>query len=260
MKLPVIRGVIERRILVNFRVDPELLSPFVPAPFRPKRVCGAGMAGICLIRLARLRPAFLPPWMGIRSENAAHRIAVEWEEDGVTREGVFVPRRDTNRRFNVLAGGRIFPGVHHHARFDVSEMTDRFEIAVRSDDGEAELAVRARRSDRLPASSIFRSLAEASDVFREGSHGYSPRRSGSACEGLELRSHNWHVEPLDVEQVESSFFRKLSRVLPGSVEFDCALLMENIAHEWHVLPDVCCGTARGLGSDRQLSGKVAVSV
>jgi len=76
MKIPVIRGVIERRILVNFRVDPEALNRVLPAPFRPKLVDGVGMAGICLIRLKHIRPNFLPAFLGISSENAAHRIAV----------------------------------------------------------------------------------------------------------------------------------------------------------------------------------------
>ena len=60
MKLPVIRGVIDRRILVNYRVDPRVLAPLVPAPFRPKMVGGTGSVGICLIRLKQVRPAFLP--------------------------------------------------------------------------------------------------------------------------------------------------------------------------------------------------------
>ena len=52
--------------------------------------------------------------VGMTSENSAHRIAVEWDdEEGVVKEGVFVPRRDTDSRLVALAGGRIFPGMHH---------------------------------------------------------------------------------------------------------------------------------------------------
>src|ERR1051326_1862789 len=100
MQIPVIRGLIDRRILVNYRVDPDVLTKILPAPFRPKLVNGAGMAGVCLIRLKKIRPRFLPSFLGISSENAAHRIAVEWENDGETKEGVFIPRRDTSSRLN----------------------------------------------------------------------------------------------------------------------------------------------------------------
>ena len=60
MKIPVMRGVIDRRILVNYHVDLAVLAPLLPAPFRPKAIHGVGMVGICLIRLKRLRPAFFP--------------------------------------------------------------------------------------------------------------------------------------------------------------------------------------------------------
>src|SRR5438105_3781853 len=106
MQVPVIRGVIDRRILVNFRVDAAVLARLLPAPFRPKLVNGAGMAGVCLIRLRDIRPRSVPPFLGLSSENAAHRVAVEWDQDGDTREGVFIPRRDTSSRLNTLAGGR----------------------------------------------------------------------------------------------------------------------------------------------------------
>ena len=105
MQIPVIRGLIDRRILVNFRVNPDVLARVLPAPFRPKLVNGAGMAGVCLIRLKHIRPRFLPSFLGISSENAAHRIAVEWGDAGETKEGVFIPRRDTSSRLNTLLGG-----------------------------------------------------------------------------------------------------------------------------------------------------------
>lgn len=110
MRLPVIRGIIDRRILANYRVDPCVLTKLLPPTFRPQMVDGFGIAGICLIRLKSIRPSFMPSWMGISSENAAHRIAVEWDDGDHVRTGVYIPRRDTSSTLNSLAGGRIFPG------------------------------------------------------------------------------------------------------------------------------------------------------
>ena len=124
------RGVIERRMLVNYRVDAAVLAALLPAPFRAKLHRGHGMVGICLIRLRGIRPGGVPAALGFSSENAAHRTAVEWDHEGATREGVYVRRRDTSSRLNALVGGRIFPGIHSHARFDVRETADRFEVAL----------------------------------------------------------------------------------------------------------------------------------
>jgi hypothetical protein len=240
MRIPVVRGVIDRRILVNYHVDPGVLARLLPAPFRPKVIHGVGMVGICLIRLKNVRPTFLPSWLGISSENAAHRTAVEWDDNGVIREGVYVRRRDTNSRLNSLAGGRLFPGIHHHARFTVEETSDRYSVGIRSDDGVTRMSVRGSRTDKLPASSVFRSLAEASAFFQAGALGYSATPDPSRFQGLELRCLNWQVEPLAVEEVRSSFFEDESMFPRGSIEFDCALLMRGIQHEWHGKSDLCC--------------------
>src|SRR4051812_36350691 len=155
LPFPNVRGVIDRRMLLNFRCDPTVLGRMLPAGFRPRLVGGRGMAGICLIRLREIRPNGVPAFLGIASENAAHRIAVEWEENGILREGVFIPRRDTSSLLNRIAGGRLFPGVHHAANFRVRETEDRFNLELHSADGITFVRVRARLANTLPAQSVF---------------------------------------------------------------------------------------------------------
>lgn len=174
MRIPTVRGLIDRRVLANFRVDPDVLSRVCPPPFRPQLVDGFGVAGICLIRLRNIRPKFLPAWVGISSENAAHRIAVEWDADATTRSGVFIPRRDTSSMLNAFAGGRIFPGVHHRARFDVRETERDYYIAMESTDGSAKVVVDGRTTNQLHEGSIFPSVEECSQFFAAGSLG-TPR-------------------------------------------------------------------------------------
>lgn len=242
MRLPTIRGVIDRRILVNFRVEADVLSRVLPAPFRPQLINGCGIAGICLIRLKEVRPRFLPRMLGISSENAAHRIAVEWDDGDECRTGVYVPRRDTSSLLNAAAGGRIFPGTHHRARFEVRETDDRFFVEMTSNDGSARVLVDGRRAEHLPAASVFSSVEEVSAFFESGSLGYSPTKSDGRYDGLELRTFNWQVEPLAVDRVESAFFEDDSVFPAGSVTFDNALLMRGIDHEWHGCEPLCCMT------------------
>jgi hypothetical protein len=234
MRLPLVQGVIRRRILVNYRVDPEVVQRLLPAPFRPKLLGDSAVAGICLIRLEDIRPRPLPALAGVSSENAAHRIAVRWGDAG--DEGVFIPRRDSDSLLNHLAGGRVFPGEHHRARFDVVDGPDGISLAMRSLDGEVAVDLRAHPAALLPPTSRFASLDEASAFFANGSLGYSARSDGDRLDGLALVTRNWRVEPLAVERVESSFFSDRRLFPPGSVEFDCALLMRDIEHEWRAAP------------------------
>jgi hypothetical protein len=221
----------------------------LPPPFRPKLVRGKSIGGVCLIRLRQVRPRWLPlPW-GIGSENAAHRIAVEWEdENGRTQEGVYIPRRDTNSRLNSLAGGRLFPGEQHHASFAVVETGDYLSVAVISDDGDTRVRVAGKLADSLPASSVFTSVAEASAFFEAGAVGYSATRTAGRYDGMELACREWHVEPLAVDTIESSFFQSVARFPPGAAEFDCALVMRGIDHEWHGREELCCAEETRLGT------------
>lgn len=229
------RGVIERRILVNFRVDPDVLTEVLPAPFQPQLVDGFGIAGVCLIRLGELRPALLPGAVGLRSENAAHRIAVTLPDGS---HAVYIPRRDTNSRVNVLVGGRLFPGVHHRARFTSTETQDRFDVAMRSDDGATRLRIESSVSDELPADSVFGNVADVSAFFEDGSLGFSDASQPGCFDGLELHTTQWEVTPLAVHRVESSFFDDRAIFPAGSATFDNALLMRNIAHDWRARPSL----------------------
>ena len=236
MGLPAMRGLMDRRLLVNFAVDPEVAGKLLPPPFSPKLVGDRAVAGICLIRLVDMRPSPLPAVAGITSENAAHRIAVVWREDDVEREGVFIPRRDTSSRLGAMLGGKVFPGVLHHARFDVDESDPRYRVGFRSDDGTASVVVSGRRAEALPGTSVFSSLAQASDFFESGSAGYSVTRDPQRFDGVRLKAHGWKVEPFEVAEVRSTFFEDVSLFPPGSASFDNALLMRRLDHEWDALP------------------------
>lgn len=231
MKIPRITGTIDRRILINYQIEPEVLTQYLPKPFSPKLVQGKGIAGICLIRLKEIRPKGLPKIIGIGSENGAHRIAVEWTENGELKEGVYIPRRDTSSLLNSLAGGRVFPGVHHKARFTVNEANGNYEVAFKSDD-DTSLSITAKETGQWNPESVFDDLSCVSDFFEQGSVGYSPDHHQGSFDGLELRAYNWKVSLLEISQVHSSFFEDTNVFPQGSVKFDNALLMKDIEHEW----------------------------
>ncbi len=232
MKIPTIIGTIDRRILINYQADKDVIEKFLPTTFRPKLVKGKAIVGICLIRLKNIRPKGIPFNIGITSENGAHRIAVEWTENGQLKEGVYVPRRDTSSRLNSLAGGRVFPGVHHLAEFKVKENNGKYNVEFKSDDG-THLSIAAQETNDWSKTSVFDDKDCASDFFKKGSVGYSPDKIGETFDGLELKTKNWEVSPLTVSKVTSSFFEDTNVFPDGSITFDNALLMRNIDHEWN---------------------------
>ena len=99
--------------------------------------------------------------------------------------------------------------------------------------------VQARLSNEFNDDSIFDSLHAVSEFFEAGAMGYSPTRQPGNYDGLELRTLDWRVEPLQVQEVRSSFFENETLFPSGSVHFDNALLMKEINHEWHEQQKLC---------------------
>jgi uncharacterized protein YqjF (DUF2071 family) len=235
-----VRAVMERRLLVNYRIDPEVLAALLPAPFRPALAGGYGMAGICLIRLSQVRPAGVPAVAGLTSENAAHRMAVRWDSRDGPVTGVYVPRRDTSSRLAALAGGRLFPGWQHPARFRVQER-DGYRIEVASRDGAVRIRVAARAADDLPPSSIFADLGSASSFFRCAPVGYAATRDVGRFDGIELETEGWSLRPLHLDEVSSSFFDDPGCFPPGAAVPDSAFLMSGLQTIWHPRAELRAG-------------------
>lgn len=234
MKIPDLHGLIRRRLLVNYRLDPEVAAAQLPSPFRPKLVAGVAIAGICLIRLEKIRPAPMPAVLGFSSENAAFRYAVEWENEvGETCEGVFIPRRDTGSRINAISGGRVFPGVHHLSHFQVEDQNERIAIRIDADAERTPLIdLEAIETEAFPEESVFSSLDAASRFFETGCLGYSARPCDTELDGLRLEVKDWKVNPVKVIRLSSAYFDDLTRFPAGSISFDHALLMRNCTHSW----------------------------
>ena len=226
----------ERRILVNYRVDPAVLASVLPPPFRPSLVVGYGVAGICLIRLGDIRPAALPAAVGVTSENAAHRVAVEWDGPHGPVTGVYITRRDTTSRLSVVVGGRIFPGWHHRARFGVAEGGGSYRVELSSRDGDVHVAVAAHRADQVMPGSVFGSVEEASAFFRCAPLGYAATPTDGVFDGVALTTEGWAMAPLHLDEVRSSFFDDPARFPVGSAVPDSAFLMAGLGTTWRPQP------------------------
>jgi hypothetical protein len=214
--------------LITYRVDPEVALGLVPEPFRPQLVDGHAVAGVCMIGLRDVRPGWFNPRVGIRTENVAHRIAVEWDEAGEARTGVYIVERHSSSLIPVIAGGWLFPGVQKRARFFLDETDTRFRVKMDAPSTRVAVDVDLELTEPWK-SELFPDLATASAFHEEGCVGWSPKRNGRGVEPIELTSTDWMVEPAEVRAIESSYFDALP---PGSAVLDSALVMRDIPFFW----------------------------
>lgn len=243
MRAPTVKATLQRRILVNYRVQPDALTAILPPPFRPALVHGYGIAGICLIRLGDLRLAGFPALPVPTTENMAHRIAVEWDSAEGPVNGVYIPRRDTSSLVTKLLGGRAFPGWHHLARFGVEEHGGRYRVDIASRDGEVQVAVAAHRADDVSPGSVFGDVEEASAFFRCAPMGYAATPRRHVFDGVTLTAEDWSITALYLDELRSSFFDDPGRFPPGTASFDSAFLMADLETTWQPQPALRAPTA-----------------
>jgi hypothetical protein len=187
-----------------------------------------------MIGLQSVRPGWLKPRFGLRTENVAHRVAVEWDEGGVTRYGVYIVERHSSSRVPVVAGGRLFPGVQRHAQFNVDESSTRFRVRMSAPGTAVDVEVALGGEWR---STLFPTVEDASAFHENGAVGWSPRRDGVGVEPLELTSKEWAVEPATAVSVKSSFFDSLP---VGSATLDSVVVMRDLPFFWdtpEIVPD-----------------------
>lgn len=236
--LPTIEGVMKRRILVNYLADPALIRPLVPKPLELTLQNGSAVVGICLIGLQRLRPKGFPGVLGISSENMAHRVAIRFKENGRWKDGVFIWRRDTDQNLTALLGGRLFPGVHEKATFQVSESPSQISMAVETRRGRGDVALKASYPARWEPSRLFKTFGQAKAFFQKGDCGFSCALQKDRLEGMRLQTLRWEMEPIKITKVHSAFYEKLAQKAPNGIQYDCALLMKGIPHRWNELKNI----------------------
>ena len=239
--LPALRAIMDRGILVNYRVDPLILDRLVPRPFRVKRIHCWGLASVLLIRLRNSPPTGGPEALGQTTENATYQVAVQRDEDGIAREGVYILSRHTNSRPNALAEWRIFPGAHELARFNIHECGGLHKIELQTRREDQDLKLLCRESDNWPAGSIFTDQDEAWESFRRGCPGDSPTPEMELHGRTKLHPLAWRMTPMRVDHIDAPFFRNPRLFPPGSTHLDSVLLMRDLDHLSQTAPDVSSG-------------------
>lgn len=245
MQISTLRGMIKRRILVNYRADPEAVRRLLPPGFEPKLLWGRALVGVCLIRLESMRPPGFPKALGLPSENAAHRIAATWRgPDGQPQDGVFISKRHTGSALSRWAGERLFPIHQQSARFEVRDDGTRIDFKMKTVDGDGDLQWKGVETESFPSDSVFASLSEASEFYAGGSVGISESSTPGDLHAVRLETANWGVAPMEVKGLVSAYFDDPTRFAAGEIEFDHALIMRDLSHAWRSVGGVPKASSR----------------
>lgn len=209
-----VKGVIARRVLITYRIDPVVVSEILPAPMRPKLYERYAIGGVSLIRHHDLQTDFAPFFRLDVTEGAEYHFAVEFDEDGKTRSGVYVVRRESNSFSDRDIFELYYPGGPSHSHFDSVETESSILMKVTSLDDDVEIEFKGNVRTDWPEGSVFLTIEDAGDFFFSGQ---------DAVLGSE--DDIWTLEAMHPDVVNSTYFDCTRRFLPGSIELDNVILM-----------------------------------
>lgn len=207
---------------MNALIDPDEAATVLPPGLWPHVIDGATVVGCCLLELEHVRPSWAPSAVGVSIRAAAHRISVAWDDADGPHIGVYVPVRHTDSRLAVLAGGRLFPGVHRRANIDLAQSDGSIRWSVQVP-GSADFGLRVTAVDRGP------STADRDAVGRaciDASLGLSPGFDGR-LQCVEMDPEHRLARPVDVESLESEFLASFASATPVP-----SYLMTNVDVTW----------------------------
>jgi hypothetical protein len=208
-------------LLVNALVDPDEAAARLPPGVRPHVTDQGTVIGCCLLEIEDLRPAGLPPVVGLRMRAAAHRISAEWDDGaGATVTGVYVPVRHTDARLAVALGGRWFPGVHERAHIEVSTSDGHLRWTSQPVRHPAQLGVRVTVSNASAAGQAGGTCDPVGATCLGASVGVSPDRRG-ALEAARMQPAHRDAREMVVDELESGFLDTFTTAKPATSYLMC---------------------------------------
>jgi uncharacterized protein YqjF (DUF2071 family) len=229
------RTLFRQCLLANFAVRPDVMRRLLPPPLEPDLHGGEAWLSVVVAEMERMRPAFLPAFLGVTYHQVVYRAVVRHRGE----RGVFFLRSDANHAGMSLAGDWLTFFRFHTSRIAVRPEGAglRVDLTAQPDDhADIHAVVAAGPADRaLAPGSRFATLAEAQRFLVELYAAFGVDPLTGEVRAVRIERGAWDLRV--VESREARFdFMDGSRLFPaGSARLDSAFYVESIPYHWHTL-------------------------
>src|SRR5262245_49862210 len=178
-------------ILVNFAIDPHALKQKLPSHLEPDLHDGMGYVSIVIAKMEKMRPAFLPPALGITYHQVVYRAVVRC---GAER-GVTFLRSDADNHLMVAAGNALTFFRFHYSRISWHPKPNGIHFSLCPANGDpAEIDATyetAAGPAQLPASCRFADLRSAQAFLSELYVAFGGVRAEGRVEVVRIERNLW---------------------------------------------------------------------
>ncbi len=221
--------------LVNFAVQPDVMRRLLPGPIAPDLHDGEAFLSIVIADMERMRPAFLPKFMGVTYNQIVYRAVVRCHGEA----GVHFLRSDADHGLMSLAGDWLTFFRFHHSRaaFRPERGLLHFDLhAAPAHHADIHASFDLARASRdLPPASKFKTLAEAQEFLVElfAAFAYDPLTEQVST--VRIQRGAWDIAVVEDRRAQYDFMRGSALFPEGSTRLDSIFYVKDLPYYWHTL-------------------------
>jgi hypothetical protein len=230
-----VRARFRRCLVLGFALPEELLAPLLPAGLSIDAHEGHGFVAIALVATEKMRPLFVPRFLGKDFFLSGYRIFARYRTlEGRTLRGLRILRSDTDSRTLAFFGNRLTHYNYRPCKVRFEEAGGKLTVAIDTPDAEADLRVTARvdaAATALPDGSPFADLKTARRYAGPLPWTFDYEPETHSIIRIEGRRPQWDPVPVTVEVEQATFFdrepfQKARPVLAN------AFTVRDVPYEW----------------------------
>lgn len=230
-----IRASFDSVLVVAWAFPADVLRPLLPPGLVLDEWQGRGFLAAAFVQTRRLRPAFLPPFLGRSFFLVGYRVFCRFTtRTGRRLRGLKILRTDTDRSLMVRAGNLLTRYGYRLAEVRVARDRESLAIEVDSEDGFGDVRLRAETEapdERLPDGSPFATAREARRFAGPMPFTFESEPETGSILRIEGRREGWEPRLIPVAVDEMSFLR--GPAFAGArPELASCFFVEEVEYRW----------------------------
>ncbi len=216
-------------LVLTYAYPEQLLRPLLPPGLTLDTFEGFAFVAIALVETRKLRPSFLPSFLGQNFFLAGYRI---FARAGKSLRGLYILRSDADRQLMVRVGNLFTHYQYSYCRASCSLREQSLRWEVRTKAGVADLTITAHLDSMpapLPEGSPFPDLQTARKFAGPLPYTFDYERQTGSIIAVRGFREAWDPQPVRVE-VETANY--LSRFGAGPSLLANAFHLQDIPYRW----------------------------
>ena len=230
-----IKAQLQASLVLAYAVPAEVLRPLLPPGLRLDTYGEFGFLAIALVETRGLRPACMPPGLGLNFFLSGYRVFTRYQTaTGRNLRGLRILRSDTDRRSMQVFGNILTHYGYERSRCKVQRSEGTYAVEVCTPKGDADLHVEADVSAdavSLPAGSPFPDFREARKFAGPLPFTFDYERETHSIIRVEGVRQQWNPRPVSVK-VHRNTFLEQNRFRSAGAVLANAFYLENVPYSW----------------------------